>query len=330
MATIEETSGSKVELGAGLAQGVNTLSLTQTVTFTLYVKMVLPLDGYVFWVNAALLTDTALYNATQYNRLEYNEYDTPLPKRIIEIQGSLHQSIETQMLEDRNMAVNRMIFTALSEVDDLNTVNPQMMYVADAFDQRFAFTNRNDFYKQSDLYHYVGHAIYPVLATQLIDSMTGFDTESVIVSNSLPIWLTLNQYFPLYPSYLVPNNITPPYAAVHIEPSQTTAIQAAPRIFPNSSHYQLAKDTVKITIYGQRNSTALEFQDYVLDYSLNYDKIGIMNMPIIRDEKMTQTEFGIIAMKKTIEFEVSYYQQNIRDVAIQYILSAFVDFNISQ
>lgn len=327
MASIEETVGSKTELGAGLATGVNTLSLNQTVTFTLYVKMVLPIDGYVFWVNANLLTDSALFDAAQYNRLEYDRFNTPLPARVIEAQGSLHQSIETQMLEDRNVSVNRMTFTALHSVDDLNTVNPQMMYVAEEFGQKFAFTNRNDFYRQSDLYHYVGHAIYAVMTPQLIDTMTGFDTESVIVSNSLPIWLTLTRYFPMYPSYLVPNNLKPPYAAVHIEPSRTEAIQVAPRIFPDSSHYQLAKDFVKITIYGERNSTALEFQDYILDYSLNYDKIGIMNMPVIRDEKMTQTEFGIIAMKKTIEFEVSYYQQNIRDVAIQYIRSAFISFN---
>ena len=324
MATIEETSGSKVELGAGLAAGVNTLSLNQTVLFTLYVKMVLPLDGYVFWVNANLLTDSALYNAMQYNRVEFNQYTGPLPKRTIEAQGSLHQSIETQMLEDRNMARNRMTFTALHPIDDLNEINPQMMYIAEEYGQKFAFTNRNDFYRQSDLYHYVGHAVYSVMTTQLIDTMTGFDVDSVIVSNSLPLWLTLTKYFPVYPSYLVPNNLKPPYAAIHIDPTRTEAIQAAPRIFPNSSHYQLTKDTVKITIYGERNSTALEFQDYVLDYSLNYDKIGIMNMPVIRDEKMTQTEFGTIAMKKTIEFEVSYYQQNIRDVAIQYIKEAFI------
>lgn len=328
MATISETSGAKPELAAGLAAGVNTLSLNQTVTFTLYVKMVLPLDGYVFWVNATLLTDTALYNAAQYNRLEYDNYDTPLPARTISVQGSLHQSIETQMLEDRNVSVNRMTFTSLYKVDDMNAVGPQMMYVAKEFGQQFAFTNQNDFYRQADLYHYLGHAIYPAMSTQLIDSMTGFDTESVIVSNSLPVWLTLNKYFPVYPSYLVPPNLKPPYAAVHIEPSRTEAIQAAPRLLPNSSTYQLTKDNVKITIYGERNSTAIEFQNYVLDYSLNYDKIGIMNMPIIRDEKMTQTEFGVIAMKKTIEFEVSYYQQNVRDVAVQYILSAFLNVTI--
>ena len=324
MASINETAGLKTELAAGLAQGVETLSLNQEVTFTLYVKMVLPLDGYVFWVNASLLTDSALFNAAQYNRLEYNMADTPLPVRSINAKGSLHHTTEFRMEEDRNIATNIMTFTSLQPIQNLNLTNPNLMYVASDSGLKFAFNRRDNFYKQADLYHYKGHALYSVMATQLIDSMSGFDATDVIVSNSLPIWLTLNRYFQMYPSYLVESNLTPPYAAVHIEPRATEAIQVAPRIFPNSSHYQLAKDSVKITMYGTRNFNALEFQDYILDYSLNTDNFGIMNMPVVQDEKMTQSEFGIIAMKKTITFEISYYQQNIRDVAVQYIRSAFI------
>lgn len=327
MASVNETAGLKTELGAGLAAGVETLSLNQTVTFTLYVKMVLPLDGYVFWVNATLLTDTALYNAAQYNRLEYNELDTPLPKRVISVKGSLHRTSEVQMHEDRQIAVNQMIFTSLESLQDFTEINPQMMYIATDEGVKFAFNRVDNFYKQSDLYHYKGHALYSTMDTQLIETMSGFDTENVIVSNSLPIWLTLSQYFTMYPSYLVDQNLPPPYAAVDIK--STEAIQAAPRIFPNSSHYQLVRDSVKITIYGSRNYNALEFVDYVLDYSLNTDQFGIMNLPTIQDEKMTQTELGIIAMKKTVVFDISYYQQNIRDVAIQYIRSAFITFSIA-
>lgn len=322
------TESTKTELGAGLAAGVETLSLNQEVTFTLYVKMVLPLDGYVFWVNAALLTDSALYDAAQFNRLEYNREATPLPKRVIKAKGSMHYVTETQMHEDRNIFVNNMIFTSLTPVQDLNEVNPQLMYVGTFEGERFAFSRRDSFYKQADLYHYKGHALYSTMQTQVIDSTGQIDMDNVIVSNSLPIWLTLNKYFPMFPSYLINPNDAPPYAAVHIEPSKTEAIQAAPRIFPNSSYYQLARDSVKITIYGTRNFTALEFLDYVLNYSLNYDTIGMMNMPVVQDEKATQTEFGTIAMKKVINFEVSYYQQSIRDVAIQYIQSAFINIDI--
>ena len=68
MATVSESAASKTQLASGLAQGVETLSLSQEINFTLYVKLVLPLDGYVFWVNASLLTDNAIYNISQYNK----------------------------------------------------------------------------------------------------------------------------------------------------------------------------------------------------------------------------------------------------------------------
>ena len=154
--------------------------------------------------------------------------------------------------------------------------------------------------------------------------MTGFDTTSVIVSNSLPIWLALNQFFPMYPSYLVDQNIPPVYAAVDIAPANTIALQDFPLLDPDSNPWQLVKDTVKITIYGIRNHEALNFVQYILDYSRNTDNIGLMNMPVMRDEKMTQSELGILAQKKTITFEVSYYQTTVNDIARQLIEKAFI------
>ena len=47
MADVFETSGAKGQMAAGLAQGVETISLNQEVQFTLYVRIVLPVDGYV-------------------------------------------------------------------------------------------------------------------------------------------------------------------------------------------------------------------------------------------------------------------------------------------
>jgi hypothetical protein len=329
MTTVAETSGSKNQLGAGLAQGVETISINQTVTFTLYVKLILPLDGYVFWVNAALLTDSALYNAAQYNRLEYDNQVAPIPAKVITASGSLHYNTEMHQLEDRTTAYNHIIFTSEQLIQDFNLVNPNMIYVATFQGNRFAFSRRDNFYKQADLYHYRGDALYSIMNTQLIDSMTGFDTTNVIVSNSLPIWLTLNNYFPMYPSYLVGQNLTPPYASVDIDPRSTQALQAAPLITLNSSHYQLVKESVKVIIYGTRNYNALEFQDYVFQYSLDTDNIGILNMPVIQDEKVTQPEFGIIAMKKSITFEISYYQQNLLNIARKLIEHALIDVSFT-
>ena len=325
MASAVEAATAKPQLGAGLAQGVETLSGNEQVTFTLYVKLVLPLDGYVFWVNATLLTDSALYNASQYNKLLYNNYPEGVPSRQLVASGSFHFSSDVQMLEDRQTVFNHTTFTSLVEIADFNLINPQFQYIATYQGMRFAFNRRENFYKQADLYHYRGDALYSVMTTQVIDTMTGFDTQSVIVSNSLPIWLSLNQFFPMYPSYLVDQNITPAYAAVDINPSLTTALQDFPLLDPDSNPFQLVKDTVKITMYGIRNHEALNFVQYILDYSRNTDNIGLMNMPVLQDEKMTQSELGIMAQKKTITFEVSYFQTTVNDIARQLIEHAFME-----
>jgi len=325
MASAIEAAQAKPQLASGLAQGVETLSGNEQVTFTLYVKLVLPLDKYVFWVNATLLTDSALFNASQYNKLLYNNYPEGVPSRQLVASGSFHFSSDVQMLEDRQSVFNHTIFTSLVEIADFNLINPQFQYIATYQGMRFAFNTRANFYKQADLYHYRGDALYSVMNTQVIDTMTGFDTQSVIVSNSLPIWLALNQFFPMYPSYLVDQNIVPAYAAVDINPSLTTALQDFPLLDPDSNPFQLVKDTVKITMYGIRNHEALNFVQYILDYSRNTDNIGLMNMPVMQDEKMTQSELGIMAQKKTITFEVSYYQTTVNDIARQLIEHAFIN-----
>ena len=51
------------------------------------------------------------------------------------------------------------------------------------------------------------------------------------------------------------------------------------------------------------------------------DAIGFMNMPVLRDDKRTQNELAILAMKKTMDFEISYYQTRARTIAQQYVLS---------
>lgn len=325
MASIEETVGAKPQLASGLAQGVETISGYEEVTFTLYVKLVLPLDGYVFWVNASLLTDSALYNASQYNALLYNNYPEGVPARQITAKGSFHVSQEMHQLADRTTVYNHIIFTSLQPIQDFNLINPQFLYIANYQGYKYAFSRRENYYKQADLYHYRGDALYSMMSTQVIDTMTGFDTESVIVSNSLPIWLSLNQFFPMYPSYLVEQNLPPVYASVDIDPRQTTALQDFPLLDPESNPYQLVKDTVTIELFGVRNHDALNFVNYILDYSRNTDNIGLMNMPVMQDDKVTQPEMGIIAQKKTITFEVSYYQTTVNDVARKLIEHAFIN-----
>lgn len=323
MPSVEESIGVQNQLRATLDLGIDTLSVNQEITFTKYIKLVLPLDGYVFWVRADLVSQGALYNVAEYNRNNYNQAAPVTAAPTVKVKGSLHYATDQVQREDETFGLNRVLFTAESEIQDFNQVSPHVMFLGTFQGIRFAFTARRQFYQQADIFHYEGDAVYPAMETQIVDSLAGFDTSNVIVSNSLPAWLGLNKFMPMYPSYLLPENIEPLYASVHIQPESTNAIQAVPRIdSATSSHYQLVTDHVKITMYGLRNFNALDWVDYVLQYMTNYDVMGLMNMPVIRDEKRLQSELNVIAMKKSIEFDVSYYQTRVNDVAKQLILSA--------
>lgn len=332
----------KTPLAAGLAAGVNTLSLNQTVRFTKYVKLVLPLDGFIFWVKADLLSQSAVINSMGINGAALNQrakIKTSAP--FIDVQGSLHYATTNQQNEDETVGVNNVIFTALSEIKDFNNINDNIVYLArlDPDGVLYSFNARSSFYAQADLYHYLGTAVYPAMLSQIIEDSRDFDRFDLVVSNSLPFWLAMIGYqspviglgaisFPVYPSFAVPANLPPPYATIHIDPPGTMALQSSPVLDSSLSHWQLLRDIVRITIYGVRNAGALNFLDFVNQYSRDTDNIGIMNMPVVRDDKRTQSELNILAMKKIIDFEVSYYQTTARDVARQFISSSVPSFTI--
>jgi hypothetical protein len=160
----------------------------------------------------------------------------------------------------------------------------------------------------------------------------------VVVSNSLPLWLAMDQMTPpfpypagqtwlLYPSFLVPNDITPPYGVVHIYPENTEPMTLAPLVTSTGSVYQYAKDRVRVTLIGLRNFNAWDFIQYVAALAEQFDApFGIMNTPIPRDEKRNQDELSALAMKKTMVYEINYYQSRMRDIAQQLILSVIPSF----
>lgn len=327
MTTVDEAMGAKSPLSASIAAGTRTLSSNQTIEFVKYIKLVLPLDGFVFWVRAELASQSALLNASRFNTVSLNQaaVTTTDSRNTFSAHGSLHYSQQQTQYEDDNMTLNRVVFTSEVEINDLNDVGSTTMYIGSFEGIRFAFSTRGSFYQQADTYHYRGDAIYPAMESQIIDSPLLVNPE-LVVSNSLPIWLSMSQYMPMYPAYLVPENLPPPYASVMIPAESTEAMQAAPYTDGRSSRYQLVRERVRVVVYGLRNNAALDFVNYVEQQSLIGDTFGVMNIPVPRDEKRQQNELSILAIKKSVEFRVNYNQSRIQDVARQYILSCIPTF----
>lgn len=314
MPSISESVGQQSQLETALRGGLDAIDRGQTVEFTAYTKKVLPIDGYVFWVATG---------------------------QIMTVKGSLHYATDRHQDEDQTIGVNRVIFTAEQEVTEFNVVSSNTLWVGSETtggeDLQVVFSRRSSLFKQADIWHYVGDAVYPALAAQLISNPTALLTAQPIVSNSLPIWLAQNSFATVYPSFLVPDNIEPPYIVAHIDPGGTEAIQQFP-IFqwpgvtqsgsPAPMHdlpsSQLMRDRVRLTLYGFNNQTAIQFYASLIEYSLNTEAFGFGNSPAIMDDKRFQVEIAALAQKKTIEIVANYYQAAADAIARRLILSASI------
>ena len=321
MSLSNEFLGSEGSFEAVLKTGTETLSNRQSVPFAQYTKIVLSQDGYVFWVNAGISQNFI---------------------------GSLHLSVDRLQEEDQTIGKNTAIFTSESEITAFNSIAPTTMWIGTWQTESgnplsIAFSKRGRFYERANVWHYTGDIVYPPMLSQIINSMSDLPVEP-IVSNSLPIWLTQNALAPVYPSFLIPDNVTPPYIVAHIPPENTVALGPFPikgwpgNVIPGSGTAplynlpvsQLMKDTVKFTFYGFTNQMALQFVMSLIDYSLNTDNFGFMSDTDIKDDKRPQVEIAAIAMKKTLILDVSYYQATADAIARRQIESALVpSFNIS-
>lgn len=330
--SVAETSTAGTQIKSTLDAGIDALAQhTGDITFTKYVRLVLPLDGFVFWIKADILSPSAIYNANPLNEFAFNQHsaiETPAATAVVS--GSWHYAVEGVQREDETMDINRCVFTAKTPIDDFDVIGPNVLYIGEFPGvKKFAFSGRNWYAPEAGLYHYRGDAVYPALESQIIDSVIGFDSSSLVVSNSLPLWLTMDQYFPVYPSFLAPLDLEPPYATIHCIPESLTPLQMMPAFDALSSSYQLVSERVRVTTYGVRNNEVWDYINYVYNNSLATDAFGIMGDPALpRDLKRTQVEMNVIAMKKEMTFEISYYQQRINDIAQQYILSAIPTYMV--
>jgi len=338
MPSLDEGADVASPLDAALKQGERAISEQQEVCFTLYVRVALPLDGYVFWVKSDLVSKSTLFNVMGFNEVPLNTPQTlAAPASTFTQRGSLHYASRRDQREDQNFSVNRMVFTSEGPIEKLNQVGPNQLWIGRYKDLTFAFGSHGLLYRAAGLWHYEGDAVYPDTAIQLVDELSDLQTKQ-IVSNSLPLWLKMNYYtpafyeafgndIPLYPAFLVPANLTPPWGSVFISPETTEALASAPSFDSQMNRWQICKETVRITLFGLNNDAALDFADFVQQWAENNpDDFGIMNMPVIKDLHRVQTELGVIVQKKEIVFEINYFQQRMNQIARALIEECIPEF----
>ena len=303
------------ELSDAIDQAARELSLDQEITFQPYTRVVLPVDGYVFWKPS-----TAAFK----------------------VKGSLHFTQAVEQNEEETFGLANVLITTRNRLVEFETMPPNKLYVGQIGDKdgeprfRFTISAQNGRYRAAGLWHYSGRSVSPALSSQLLDKDGTIDASRAVVCNSLPLWLDLNTYVPLwagqfktgitlYPSDLVEPNLKPPYGIVHIGGNDTRSLQSAPYLDSTMSSWQLAADRVRVTLYGLQSDEAIAFHNAVLAYSRDTDNFGIMNMPIPRDEKRIEPGMQAIAMKKSIDYEVSYVMSRVAQIARQLIKQATID-----
>lgn len=331
MPSMSESMGG-LPLANALAAGLQDISYSATISFSVYVRMVLPLDGFVFWVRTDLVSQAAL------SGLASDTYNGPAT---LEVAGSLHISSRAVQDETQNVDVSNIVFTTTQEVRPFHETGQDYVWIGTTDDGiRFGIDARNGYYKQANLNHYTGNNIAPTIETQIIDDISQIEEQELIVSNSLPFFLAMSSQSTIYnwlkppdvafyPSYLSPDNLIPPYVSVSIDPSSTEAIQAGPVFDITGSRWQLVRERVKLTFFGLRNSQIMDVLDYITRWCTMFDKLGIMNMPVVKDERQPQAEIGALAIRKACVIDVNYYQTASRDITVQYIKHATVSLKES-
>lgn len=290
MPSLEEAaSRTQSALTAVLHSAVETISDHQQVTFTLYVRQVLPLDGYVFWIRASEVNADVLRR----RGLE----DAP---KTLTIAGSLHRQVVSEQTETASQSVNHLIFTPLAPIDDFNVAHPVAMYLGDYEGVRFSFSRMESQYTPSGIFHYRGTAVRASLKPQIIDHIDEID-NTLILSNSIPVWMSLNRFAPVYPSWLSPSDEPPPYIVADVR--ETRPIQIAADGFIRS---QLVQDRVRVTLYGLNNAQSLAYVDYIVNTALEEETFGITNSPVVVDDKLSQVEINALAKKKHVDFDINY------------------------
>ena len=167
MVDASELMDSQSPMASDLEQGLRTIALNQQIEFKLYARLVLPADGYVFWVAAPLLARKPFQPPGLFTAQTLSEEE--MANCCISALGSLHYSGDFRQEEAENYVANWVVFTSKEEVQHLGDVASDKMWIGEFRGMRFGFSSQAGRFFQADLWHYSGFAIYADMETQIVE-----------------------------------------------------------------------------------------------------------------------------------------------------------------
>src|ERR1700692_3267879 len=129
MAQASESQRDAAQMWGALRDGMESLDLNSEVTFTEYSRVILPIDGYIFWQPLVPI----------------------VPK------GSLHVSQEIQQSEDETVGFATVLFTSEKRILEFTDAPINRIFIATCGPIRYAFSQQQGFFSAAGLWHYFGH-----------------------------------------------------------------------------------------------------------------------------------------------------------------------------
>lgn len=294
-----------------LKGGLDDISYNEDVIFHEYRRKVLPLDGFLFWVK------------TYVSRT---------------VSGSLHVSTHSQSTEIENYDLSQLVFSTTENIHTFHSTQADRVWVGHVGPIRFLIGAQKNTFKEAGLFHYSAETIPPSHRPQFIETEAELDGYTPVVGTSLPLFLSLPtdttpalnwcpwpKDVPVFPSFSAPDNQEPPYIIVHNDPHKVqSAGMGAVDPLTGDTH-QILQEHVRLTLVGLPHTQAANVRDYILHWALLHsDVLGIVNTPVLTDEKRALNEASALAMIKTLELDVMYSQNTVRHTALKLINTAKV------
>ena len=302
---------------SALVSGLKVIDRQKAIKFTLYNRVVLPYDGFVFYVNSNAINNGSTFNTWSLNSKMIAERNTA---KSIEVEGSLHYNSIREQDSDKNYDRNELMFTTPYEILEFNQAQDNSLYIAEYDGMQFSFNSRLSSYSASGLYEYRGQAVPAYLRSQLIESKRDL-SKLHVTSNcmSLIMAFALNKELPVYPAYLAKANDK---RFVTTEVTSTECLAAYPFLDRDGTRTQLTRDNVKVCFYGFENDAALDFVFDFVNMALEDDDYGIANIPTVSDAREPDSELRILSQKKESVIVVNYYQKRVQELTRKLILTA--------